>query len=330
MPSPTALHPEAERDLAHQIIAIEDELSTLLRSIPACKAILDSRTGRVGRTRAAAVDRLEAAVQAATTAKGADPKTVAHARRRWSETVDLRWRLALSATRVAYREAHRLAKNPVVSVPDLVQEGLLGLLDAAKRFEPDRDNRFATYARWWARAHMTRAIDLGRLVHLSAGASEQLRNLRKAIRLHEMAGSPWTVQEVADELGMEVDRARTLLGIGNGQSLDEVTQDGEAPSALQLADESSVAPDLAASTSQELDLLRRAIKTALPDRQRHIMMNRYGIGREARSLTDIARGLRLSRERVRQLERDSIQLLREACSERSRAAAAGRRAAAAR
>ena len=216
-----------------------------------------------------------------------------------------------------YREAHRLAGNPVVSVPDLVQEGLIGLLDAAKRFEPDRDNRFATYARWWARAHMTRAIDLARLVHLSAGASEQLRNLRKQIRLHDMAGASWTINDLATELGMDVERARTLLGVGAGQSLDETSEDGDAPTGTQLADESRPPPDETVAQNEEVDRLRSALKTALPDRQRHIVMNRYGIGREARTLTEIARGMKLSRERVRQLERDSLDLLRDACERAS-------------
>jgi RNA polymerase sigma factor (sigma-70 family) len=324
MPTEARLSPEAECEIARRILAIEQELTTLLRTIPACREILDARSGRVGRTRAAAVNRLEAAVVALDDKTGADPKAVSTAKRRWAEAQELRWRLALSATRVVYREAHRLAGNPVVSVPDLVQEGLIGLLDAAKRFEPDRDNRFATYARWWARAHMTRAIDLARLVHLSAGASEQLRNLRKQIRLHDMAGASWTVQDLANELGMDVERARILLGVGNGQSLDEVSEDGEAPTGLQIADESRPAPDLAAAESQEVQLLRHAIKSALPERQRHIVMNRYGIGREARSLTDIARGMRLSRERVRQLERDSLQLLRDACAKQSQVVAARR------
>src|SRR5688500_13734261 len=106
MPKPISrLSPETERQMAHRILAIEDELSNLLRSVPACRDILDARIGRVGRTRAAAVDRLEAAIQAATSAKGVDAETAATARERWAEAQDLRWKLALSATRVVYREA---------------------------------------------------------------------------------------------------------------------------------------------------------------------------------------------------------------------------------
>lgn len=325
--TPTRLRPEVEREIAHRILALEDELTKLLQDTPACREILESRSGRVGRTRAAAVDRLADAVSAVGRATDADPAIAAVARQRWAEAQELRWRLALSATRVVYREAHRLACNPVLSMPDLVQEGLIGLLDAAKRFEPDRDNSFATYARWWARAHMTRAIDLARLVHLSAGASEQLRNLKKQIRLHEMSGSPWTTQEVADEVGIDVERARTLLGVGAGQSLDELPEDGDAPIGLQLADDDARPPDQAVSENEEAEILRRAIKTALPERQRVIVTSRYGIGREARSLTDIAKGMRLSRERIRQLERDSLRLLRDACADRHRASPYRRRAA---
>lgn len=306
------LQASEEREIAHRILALEKEVRTLLEGIPACKEILESRKGRVGRTRAAAVNRLEAAVEAAAAAAGADPKTVATAKKRWSEAQDLRWRLALSATRVAYREAHRLASNPVLAHPDLVQEGLIGLLDAAKRFEPDRDNRFATYARWWVRAHMTRAIDLSRLVHLSAGACEQLRNLRKQIRFHDVAGSSWTTAGIASELGMDAERVRTLLAMGGAQSLDEPGDDDEDATAMQVADDSVPPPDETVSRVEDVERVRDAVHRALPERLRYVVASRYGIGREPRPLNAIARDLKLSRERVRQLEHASIELLRDA------------------
>jgi len=303
------LDPHEERQIANRILALETELRGVLETIPACREILGSRRGRMGRTRAAAVNRLEEAVSAAVSA---DPRGTRQIRAQWEETQALRWRLALSATRVAYREAHRLASNPVLAQPDLVQEGLIGLLDAAKRFEPSHDNRFATYARWWVRAHMTRAIDLGRLVHLSAGACEQLRNLKKQIRFHEMAGASWTPSELAAELGLDVERTRALLGVGGGQSPDESNDEGQPIASTQLADESGSAPDETVAKIEDVDRLRTALETALPERQRFILIHRYGIDREPRTLAEIAANMHLSRERVRQLERDSLQRLREA------------------
>lgn len=306
--SERSLEAQEERAIARRILALEAEIRRLLSDVPECKEALASQ-GRFGRTRAHEVNRLKEAVRVAPT-PGCEK--IRKARAHWEEAGRLRWKLAMSATRVVYREANRLSSNPVVPHADLVQEGLIGLLDAAKRFEPSRDIRFATYARWWARAHMTRAIDMGRVVHLSAAACEQLRNLRKQIRLHELAGESWSPQDLANELGMEVDRVRMLLGIGTGQPIDDEGDNEDGSSAPQLADETHVPADETLATTQAIQLLRSTLETALPDRQRHILLNRYGIDREASTLTDIAKTMKLSRERVRQLERHSLDLLRDA------------------
>lgn len=308
------LEPKDEREIARRILALEEEIRGMLSEVLAGAKVLHGKGGRVGRTRAHAVDRLEAAVAAVSEADGVDPKVSRAIRGRWKEAQELRWRLALSATRVAYREARRLAGNSALTERDLVQEGLIGLLGAAKRFEPDRDIRFATYARWWVRAEMTRAIDLGRVVRLSAGACEQLRNLRKQIRLHESAGVEWTVADVAHALGIDTERARRLLGVGAAQSLDEPSDDESQAVGTQLADESLPPPDDCAANRQQIDRLRAALATALPERQRRILARRYGIGEEQLTLAEIARGMSLSRERVRQLERESLAVLREACA----------------
>jgi RNA polymerase sigma factor (sigma-70 family) len=308
------LEPREERDIARRILALEEEIRGLLSQVQAGAKVLNGKGGRVGRTRAHAVDRLEAAVAAISEEVGLDPTLSRTIRGRWKEAQELRWRLALSATRVAYREARRLAGNSALTERDLVQEGLIGLLGAAKRFEPDRDIRFATYARWWVRAEMTRAIDLGRVVRLSAGACEQLRNLRKQIRLHESAGVEWTVAEVAAALGIETERARRLLGVGAAQSLDEPSDDESQAVGTQIADESLPPPDDWAANHQEIERLRTALAKVLPDRQRRILARRYGIGEEQLTLAEIARGMSLSRERVRQLERESLAVLRDACA----------------
>ncbi|MEQ1503999.1 MAG: sigma-70 family RNA polymerase sigma factor [Myxococcota bacterium] len=308
------LDPKEEREIARRILSLEDEVRGILAAVPASAEVLDRKNGRVRRTRAAAVDRLEAAVGVAESDPDAPKAPVTAARRKWAEAQQLRWRLALSATRVAYREARRLAGNPTLTERDLVQEGLIGLLGAAKRFEPDRDIRFATYARWWVRAEMTRAIELGRVVRMSAGACEQLRNLRKQIRIHESAGVEWTVSDVAAALGIETERARRLLGVGAAQSLDEPTEDDGQPVGTQLADESVPAPDDACANREEIERLRAALSSSLPDRQRRILIRKYGIGEEPWTLAEIARGMSLSRERIRQLERESLAVLRDACT----------------
>jgi RNA polymerase sigma factor (sigma-70 family) len=304
------LTPEQEREIAQRILGLEDSVRALVASVPEAAAVLKSKRGRSGRTRAASVDRLEAALE-----PGVAPSCPAmrQARAKWKEAQDLRWRLALSATRVAYREARRLAANPVLGEQDLVQEGLIGLLGAAKRFEPSKDIRFATYARWWVRAQMTRAIDLGRTVRLSAGACEQLRNLRKQIRTYEAAGLQWTAGDLASDLGLDTERVRRLLGVGAALSLDEPTDDENQSIGSTIADDSFPEPEDAVARTEEMERLHAALVRTLPDRERRILTRRYGLGQDRpHTLAEIARGLSLSRERVRQLERESLAVLRDA------------------
>jgi RNA polymerase sigma factor (sigma-70 family) len=306
------LTPEQEREIAQRILGLEECVRTLVASVPAAAAVLKSKRGRTGRTRASAVDRLEAALEPAAD-ETAPCAALREARAKWKEAQDLRWRLALSATRVAYREARRLAANPVLGEQDLVQEGLIGLLGAAKRFEPSKDIRFATYARWWVRALMTRAIDLGRTVRLSAGACEQLRNLRKQSRIYEAAGVSWSAGELATDLGLDTERVRRLLGVGAALSLDEPTDDENLSIGSTIADESFPEPEEAVARTEEMERLRAALVRTLPDRERRILTRRYGLGQERpHTLAEIARGLSLSRERVRQLERESLAVLRDA------------------
>ena len=77
----------------------------------------------------------------------------------------------------------------------------------------------------YCRAQMTRAIDVGRVVRLSAGASESLRNLRKQIRIYEASGTDWTMADLAADVGIDAELARRLLSSGSAQSLDEPSED---------------------------------------------------------------------------------------------------------
>ena len=116
------------------------------------------------------------------------------ASRHWDEAESLRWQLAMSAMRIARGEARKLACS-LMAEEDLVQEGYIGLLRAARRFDPDRGIRFTTYARWWVRAQMTRALETaGRMVRLPGGAVEQLRSLQRAMERLDQAGIDYTLE----------------------------------------------------------------------------------------------------------------------------------------
>ncbi len=308
---------DEEKALARRVRAAERVARQAVIGIPAAQRELTARPSRAERTRAGAVDRIEAAVNAAWEAARKDPEhkeAARAAREAWAEAENIRWTLAMSGKRIAHGEARKLA-GPYMDEIDLVQEGYIGLLRAAKRFDPDRDIRFSTYARWWVRAQMTRAIDhAGRTVRLPGCAVEQTRNLRKAMKHFDALGEDYTVAELADEVGIDERRARFLLSQGQTVSLEDPVEDGPRPRSVEqfLADETIADPDLEVIRQQELALMREGIEVVLNDRHRFVLERRFGLRDDTfRTLSQVGKGMDLSRERVRQIEREALGKLRD-------------------
>jgi RNA polymerase nonessential primary-like sigma factor len=303
--------------MARRIRRAEKRALEAVTGISCADVELEKRPKRVERTRAGEVDRLEAAVDAvwkehkntaslkmkARAAKGA-----------WAEAEAIRWELAMSGRRIAHGEARKLA-GPFMDEADLVQEGYIGLLRAAKRFDPDRDIRFSTYARWWVRAQMTRAIDhTGRPVRLPGCAVEQTRNLRKAIKRFEDMGVEYNVSDLANEVGVDKKRAEFLLSQGQTVSLDQPVDDGPRSRSLEhfLSDEEATHPDDEAISTQEIQRMLQAFDSVLTERHRYVLTRRYGLeDNQFRTLSQVGKGMSLSRERVRQIEREALIRLRE-------------------
>ncbi len=309
---------EQEQEAALAILECEARATEAIRGIPAADDVLGASTKRAERTRAAAVDRLEEAGDAVWGAAkvDADLKPAARqAKAAMAEAEALRWNLAMSGRRIAHGEARKLA-GPFMDEADLVQEGYIGLLRAAKRFEADRNIRFSTYARWWVRAQMTRAIDHhGRPVRLPGGAVEQTRNLRKVVQMFELAGEDYSIADLAREVGIEERRARFLLSQGKTVSLDEPVEDGPRQRSVEnfLEDEEAIQPEDEAIRVQELGRLFDALSNVLSERHRHVLAHRYGLDDDKfRTLSEVGKGLNLSRERVRQIEREALGKLRDA------------------
>ena len=306
-----------EKQLARKIRAAEFRAREAIRNVPMAETELAKQPKRVERTRAGEVDRLESAIEATWKASREDSGIRDQARRAkqaWAEAEAIRWQLAMSGRRIAHGEARKLA-GPFMDEADLVQEGYIGLLRAAKRFDPDRDIRFSTYARWWVRAQMTRAIDhTGRPVRLPGCAVEQTRNLRKAIKRFEDMGVDFKVSDLANEVGVDKKRAEFLLSQGQTVSLDQPVDEGPRSRSLEhfLADEQAVHPDDEAVNTQEIQRMLEAFDQVLTERHRYVLTRRYGLeDNQFRTLSQVGKGMNLSRERVRQIEREALIRLRE-------------------
>ena len=207
---------EQEKEMARRIHRAEKRAREAIKGIPVADDVLSRRPKRAERTRAGMVDRLEEAINGVWRSHRNDvslKERAREAKQAWAEAEAIRWELAMSGRRIAHGEARKLA-GPFMDEADLVQEGYIGLLRAAKRFDPERGIRFSTYARWWVRAQMTRAIDhTGRPVRLPGCAVEQTRNLRKVIQEYELAGAEFTIADLARELDVGQELVRTYLDI---------------------------------------------------------------------------------------------------------------------
>jgi RNA polymerase primary sigma factor len=221
--------------------------------------------------------------------------------------------------------------NRGLSFLDVIQEGNLGLMKAVDRFQFRRGFKFSTYATWWIRQAITRAIaDHGRTIRLPVHVIESLNRLekeRKALRAE--TGREPTPDEIAERLKLPVSKVRLLLdaqktpyslemkiGEEGGTELGEVIQDRAARS----PEDTAIAGDL----SNEVE---RAL-APLSDREKEVLRLRYGLGEEREyTLEEIGRRLSVTRERVRQIESRALQKLRSAKQREALAAAMRRKGA---
>ncbi|MBQ0061065.1 MAG: RNA polymerase sigma factor RpoD/SigA [Bacteroidaceae bacterium] len=206
-------------------------------------------------------------------------------------------------------------QNQGLTLPDLVNEGNLGLIKAAQKFDETRGFKFISYAVWWIRQSILQALaEQARIVRLPLNQVGSLNKINKALaRFEQENGRRPSTEELADQLGEDEDRIQLAMrSSGRHISMDAPFQDGDNDNCMMdvMASDSPTTDHKMDQESLSTEL-ERSLKKILTDKEIQVIKMSFGIGMPERSLEEIGSYFDLTRERVRQIKEKSLKKLRD-------------------